>query len=297
MTFPARNDIMNLTHANDATDGRLQIGIPGRLRIGMHGRLRRNPHLPRTTRQVGAWIENEFGVVYESRSGLIALLHRQGLEYHKPNVIPRKLDEEKQKAFIEGYEKLLNSLGDDEAVLFADAVHPTHAARPAGCWAPKQEKLAIEQTSGRQRINIHGAIDLQTGQTRMIEALTIDAASTIRLLQSIEALYPMLALIHVFLDNARYHHAKLVQEWLAQPGRRIKLHFIPTYCPHLNPIERLWGLMHRNVTHNKCYATCAQFADATLSFLRQKVRPSAEKRDIHPRCRGRSWSYPPSCRP
>ena len=147
--------------------------------------------LPRTTRQVGAWIENEFGVVYEGRSGLIALLHRLGLEYHKPNVIPRKLDEEKQKAFIEGYEKLLNSLGDDEAVLFADAVHPTHAARPVGCWAPSQEKLAIEQTSGRQRINIHGAIDLETGQTRMIEALTIDAASTIRLLQSIEALYPM----------------------------------------------------------------------------------------------------------
>ena len=227
--------------------------------------------LPRTTRQVGAWIENEFGVVYEGRSGLIALLHRLGLEYHKPNVIPRKLDEEKQKAFIEGYEKLLNSLGDDEAVLFADAVHPTHAARPVGCWAPSREKLAIEQTSGRQRINIHGAIDLETGQTRMIEALTIDAASTIRLLQSIEALYPMLALIHVFLDNARYHHAKLVQEWLALPGRRIKLHFIPTYCPHLNPIERLWGLMHRNVTHNKCYATCAQFADATLSFLREKV--------------------------
>ena len=126
------------------------------------------------------------------------MLHRLGLEYHKPNVIPRKLDEEKQRAFIEGYEKLLNSLGDDEAVLFADAVHPTHAARPVGCWAPSQEKFAIEQTSGRQRINIHGAIDLETGQTRMIEALTIDAASTIRLLQSIEALYPMLALIHVF---------------------------------------------------------------------------------------------------
>jgi len=25
------------------------------------------------------------------------------------------------------------------------------------------------------------------------------------------------------------------------------------------------------VEHNKCYATCAQFADATLSFLREKV--------------------------
>jgi transposase len=227
--------------------------------------------LPRSTRQVGAWIEQKFGLVYESRSGLIALLHRLGLEYHKPNVIPAKLDEDKQKAFIENYEKLLNSLGDDEAVLFADAVHPTHAARPAGCWAPKQEKLAIEQTSGRDRINIHGAIDLATGQTRMIEVVTVDAVSTIRLLESIEALYPLLALIHVFLDNARYHHARLVQEWLARPGCRIKLHFIPSYCPHLNPIERLWGLMHRNVTHNKCYTTCAQFADATLSFLREKV--------------------------
>jgi transposase len=140
--------------------------------------------LPRSTRQIGAWIEKEFGLVYESRSGLIALLHRLGLAYHKPDVIPRKLDEAKQKAFIESYDKLLNSMGDNEAVVFADAVHPTHAARPAGCWAPGQEKLAIEQTSGRQRINIHGAIDLETGQTQMIEALTIDAASTIRLLES-----------------------------------------------------------------------------------------------------------------
>jgi transposase len=150
--------------------------------------------LPRSTRQVGAFIAQEFGLVYESRSGLIALLHRLGLEYLKPDVIPRKLDEEKQKAFIESYDKLLNSLGDNEAVVFADAVHPTHAARPAGCWAPGQEKLAIEQTSGRQRINIHGAIDLETGQpsagysnrlrlleplacfARMIEVLTVDAA-------------------------------------------------------------------------------------------------------------------------
>ena len=112
-------------------------------------------------------------------------------------------------------------------MLFADAVHPTHAARPVGCWAPKQDSLAIEQTSGRQRINIHGAIDLQSGQTRMVEAETIDALSTIRLLESIEALYPLLICIHVFLDNARYHHAKLVQAWLSRPGCRIRLHFLP----------------------------------------------------------------------
>jgi transposase len=230
-----------------------------------------NATLPRSTRHVGAWIAKEFGLVYESRSGLVALLHRLGLEYRKPEVISRRLNEETQKAQIAAYENLLNSMGDGETVLFMDAVHPTHAARPVGCWAPKEQNLAIEQTSGRERINIHGAIDLETGQTRMIEAETIDAISTIRLLESLEMLYPMMAYIHVFLDNARYHHAKLVSEWLSRPGCRIKLHFLPAYCPHLNPIERLWGVMHKNITHNKTYGTCKEFAEATLNFLRDSV--------------------------
>jgi hypothetical protein len=55
-------------------------------------------------------------------------LQRLDLEYHMPNVRPRKLEEDKQKAFIEDYDKILNSLSNDEVMLFADAVHPTHAA-------------------------------------------------------------------------------------------------------------------------------------------------------------------------
>ena len=55
------------------------------------------------------------------------------MEYRKPELISRKLNEETQKAQIAIYEDLLNSKGDDEVVLFVDAVHPTHAARPVGC--------------------------------------------------------------------------------------------------------------------------------------------------------------------
>ena len=226
--------------------------------------------LPRTSTTVGEWIEKSYGVSY-TRSALVKLLARLELEYRKPQVIPRKLDPAKQQAFIEGYENLLNTLGDDEAVLFADAVHPTHAVRPAGCWAPKDAKVALEQSSGRQRLNIHGAIDLETGATRMIEATTIDALSTIALLMAIALMYPTKRLIHVFLDNAKYHHAVLVQAWLARPGCRIKLHYIPSYCPHLDPIERLWGLMHRHVTHNRGYATYNEFCRSVLHFLREEV--------------------------
>jgi len=226
---------------------------------------------PHTTREVGAYILHEFGICYESRSGLIHLLHRLGLVYRKPEIIPRKLNPEKQQAFIALYQKILNSLSTDEVILFGDAVHPTHAVRPTGCWGSSEESLAVEQTSGRQRMNIHGAIDLETGQTRMLEVETVDALSTLKLLTSIEEMYPTMARIHLFVDNARYHHAKVVQEWLTAPNRRIVLHFIPAYCPHLNPIERLWRVMHENITHNRCYDKFIDFAEKTLIFLREQV--------------------------
>jgi transposase len=263
-------------YQQDGIEGLAGFGHEGgvcRLTVEQQSQLKTwiNETLPRTTRQVGAWIALECGVEYQTRSGLIALLHRLGVEHRKPKAISRKLDPVKQEAFIKAYESLLNQLPADEVVVFADAVHPTHAVRPVGCWAPKETPVAVEQSSGRNRLNIHGAIDLETGQTIMNDVLTVDALSTVMLLMAIQARYPGFGSIHVFLDNARYHHAKLVQAWLARPGCRIKLHFVPAYCPHLNPIERLWGLMHRHITHNKCYATFKDFSVAMLTFLRDNV--------------------------
>ena len=226
--------------------------------------------LPHTTTTVGERIEKQYGVSY-TRSALIKLMHRLGMEYRKPKLVPKKLDPAKQAAFIKAYNDLQKGLSDDEAVMFADAVHPTHEVRPAGCWAPKGVQVAIEQTSGRDRLNIHGAIDLETGATRMIEVLTVNATSTIALLMAIEIMYPFKRWIHVFLDNAPYHHAAMVEDWLARPGCRIKLHFIPTYCPHLNPIERLWGVMHKNVTHNRSHQKFSDFCQAVLGFLRKQA--------------------------
>src|ERR1022692_4391494 len=45
--------------------------------------------LPRTTRTIGAWIAEMYGVEY-SRPGLIALLHRLKIEYRKPDLVSRK---------------------------------------------------------------------------------------------------------------------------------------------------------------------------------------------------------------
>ena len=101
-----------------------------------------------------------------------------------------------------------NSLDADETIVYVDAVHPTHQAKPAGRWLPRGQRCAIDVTSGRERLNLHGAIDLETGLTRIKEVQTVDAQSSIDLFASLERAYQTMSRIHVFLDNARYHHAE-----------------------------------------------------------------------------------------
>ena len=181
------------------------------------------------------------------------------------------MDPRKQRAFIAAYDNLLNHMADDEMVMFADAVHPVYGAQPVGCWAPPEMALAVEQTTGREHLNIHGAVDLQSGRTQMHLVAHVDAESTIGLLGAIERQFPRKRRIHVFLDNARCHHARIVQQWMNRPDCRIRLHFIPPYCPHLNPIERLWGVMHKAITHNRCAANIRAFQTEVLTFLRWTV--------------------------
>ncbi len=63
-------------------------------------------HRPRSIRKIGAWLRRTLALSY-SRSGLIALLHRLGFDYRKPEAMPRGLDDAQQQAFIDRYEPAL----------------------------------------------------------------------------------------------------------------------------------------------------------------------------------------------
>jgi len=226
--------------------------------------------LCRDTRPVRAHIETGFGVHY-SHSGCLKLLHRLGFEYRKPKALPRVADVVAQQQFIDSYEDLLRGLPADEAVYFADAVHPEYQVRPAFGWIKKGSNTAVKTTSGRQRVNIHGALCLENFDTPFVEVTKVNGDSSVALLAKIEAGNPTKSTIHVIWDNAAYHKCEQVRAWLSRPNCRINLIRLPTYCPHLNPIERLWGVMHQNVTHNRFYETQPQFAAAILAFFRKTI--------------------------
>lgn len=223
-----------------------------------------------TTAEIIALVESRFGVSY-SRSGMIKLLSRLGFEYRNPRALPRLPSVAKQEAFVTAYEKLLNGLDARDRVVFCDAVHPEYQTRPARGWIKKGDPVAVSRTTGRQRLNLHGALNLESGACHLVEAEAMNAETTVTLLSRLLDAYPEARKIHVILDNARYHHAKMVREWLDTQGKRINLIFLPPYAPNLNPIERLWAVLHKTVTHNKFYPTFNDFVDAVLGFFRRTL--------------------------
>ena len=114
-----------------------------------------------STAQIRAYMGAKFNIHY-SYSGCIKLLARLGFEYRKPKALPRVAGVEKQAAFIAFYANLLNNLPADEAVYFSNAVHPEYQSKPSHGWARKGSNPAIQTTSERGRVNIHGALNLET---------------------------------------------------------------------------------------------------------------------------------------
>jgi transposase len=69
----------------------------------------------------------------------------------------------------------------------------------------------------------------------------------------------------ILIDNAPWHAGELMRAALAE-NPHLELKRLPSYSPHLNPIERLWKLLRRRATHNRLFDT--------LADLRQSIRSS-----------------------
>jgi len=89
--------------------------------------------------------------------------------------------------------------------------------------------------------------------------------------------------IHMILDNASYHHAKLVREWLEINKDKIKLHYLPAYSPEFNAQEGVWRLTRRKSTHNRYFNNAGELRKTLFRrFNRFQGNPASLKKMIAP---------------
>lgn len=220
-----------------------------------------------TTQSVIEYVKVEFSIEY-SVSGMRDLLHRMDYEYKKPKLVPGNPDIEAQEIFAQQYDDFMATKPDDIEVVFADAVHPEHNTMAAYGWIKRGQVRKLKTNSGRERLNLHGAMNAETYKVTVIESKTVNSESTIDLFDALEQAYPVASQIMVILDNARYHFSKEVKAYLAMPGCRIRLVPLPSYSPNLNLIERLWKFFKKNVLYNRYYKNVAAFRSACIDFFR-----------------------------
>lgn len=218
-----------------------------------------------TTQSIIDHVKSKFTISY-SQSGMRDLLHRLNYEYKKPKLVPGNPDHEAQEIFAEQYDRFMLNKPDNVEVLFMDAVHPQHNTMAAYGWIKRGEKREIQTNSGRERLNLHGAMNAETLEVTVIESESVDEDSTIQLLEILEKKYPLAAEILVILDNAKYHYSRKVRRFLE--SSKIQLIFLPSYSPNLNLIERLWKFFKKKVLYNIYYEKIENFRKACIHFFR-----------------------------
>jgi transposase len=87
----------------------------------------------------------------------------------------------------------------------------------------------------------------------------------------------------LLIDNAPWHRGKPIAEALRE-NPHLEFKRLPSYSPHLNPIERFWKKLRRRATHNRLFDTLADLKAslrASLSYfqtMRHKVKSLIEGR-------------------
>ena len=89
-----------------------------------------------------------------SVSALNNWLHQNGFSGKQLRGVPYKFHKQKQAVFIEEYERLRDSVSDDEPILFMDAVHPKQATKVTSGWIRIAVDKPIETTGSCNRMNI-----------------------------------------------------------------------------------------------------------------------------------------------
>jgi len=176
-----------------------------------------------------------------SRSSICRLLNHLGLSPQRPLYKSYKQDGDKIKAYLgQTYPEAVSQAKRYRARLyFLDEAAFRSDAHRGTTWGKRGETPVIKESGGRFGFKLISAVSARGDMHFDVIEGAMDADKFIAFLLKLRA--DSGCPILVIADNARYHHANKVKEFLDNQDGEIMLAFLPAYSPELNPDEQVWN--------------------------------------------------------
>lgn len=146
-------------------------------------------------------------------------------------------------------------------------------------WMNRGKQKQVMTPGQNAKRYICGALNVDSGRIEYVAGEKKNSLLFIATLERLLKLHPHASAIHVVLDNFRIHSSKQVQAWMKQNGHRIRLHFLPPYCPDHNKIERKWRDLHAAVTRNHRCKTMEELMRDVERWLKERNKECRRQRN------------------
>jgi transposase len=194
-------------------------------------------------------------------------LHRQNYVWRRPRPVLGPSDPDYDEK-IGGIQQLLRTLPADETAVFQDEVDVHLNPKIGSMWMPRGAQAEVATPGNNVKRHLAGSLVWRT--STLIVSLPGTRRNTLLFLAHLDDLRRRLRTyrkIHVICDNAAFHKSRAVQRYLAEWGHRIVLHYLPTYAPQTNPIERVWWHLHETITRNHQCATIEELLTEVYDWI------------------------------
>jgi putative transposase len=158
--------------------------------------------------------------------------------------------------------------GDIDRILFVDESMIRDYQAISRVWFAKGQQKVVPTYGKHHGAKLIGALDYETGEVFCTQELQYTANEFLSFLEKLLEKYPDQKLT-IILDNAKIHHAKLIQPFLEKNKAVLTLLYLPHYSPQLNLIEGLWGWLKSSVINNVFFDSVQKIRKAVQEFINE----------------------------
>ena len=190
---------------------------------------------------------------------------------------------ERRKRRIRTIKRLAASSSRQQPVYYADEVDIHLNPHIGRDWMLPGRQRFVATPGENRKHYIAGALHAKSGSLVWVEDPSKNSNLFCKLLRRLATLHRGAKCVHLILDNYVIHKSRVTQRTLQALGGRVKLHFLPPYCPDHNRIERVWQDLHANVTRNHRCRNMGELGTKVAAFLNSYRKRSSRNPALQPR--------------